>query len=836
MSLSDNKALKFISSILIASTGSFSLVYALITSLGFPHNPFYIFFSIVIFSLIFSALFLNKLSTLIVISVISGLAAIFCIYSQLKGKLSSYVFNVLDFLQWILNYTQGYEKYNKVYALWIMILLCFLITLFFFTFGFKRIYFIVLFVFGTGIFVSQWILDYFVSYIPFYIFLCIILVYYMMHIFENKTGTNSSEYTTRSIFALWVLPFCIIISLTAAFALPVNKKAIHWEWLDNKINFVYNYFENKYTSNSLFSISKTGFGQTSELGGRVHLDRTPVMLVDSNKRVYLRGSIKDTYTGFSWIDSSSVDSKNQKVDPLIDEVIFDISETSNALRRYSNVSSYLSNIMSVKVSYLKGLNTNSLFNINKGYNILSKSGKTSLLYTVDHNCILTNKDRLSAGFSYNIDVLNIDYTKKEFKDFIKNFNTGYYSSNHRPNRRNSGNTYTSDPTSDATNQAITSQDSEEVSFDNKIDEFNVTTDSTGPLIPLQMRTPLQPTLNKLILTNYLNDIHKRYLQLPTSLPVRVKDLAKDLTSTCKTDYDKAKAIEKYLSNNYVYTLAPDPTPKDRDFTDYFLFDLKEGYCTYYATAMTVMVRSLGIPARYVEGYSLPPTAGANGVYEVTNQQAHAWVEVYFEGFGWLPFEPTSPFNSYFYNDKSTKVVFSPSMGRNPAYEEYVRRLKGQYSKSNPIPNNSIITSESTFKFILYIGALAVPFILVILLAFNLIRRRLRIRNFRKLPNKKSVISLYKYYLKLLEIDGIKVYPGETPSEFSIRVNKILSINGGCFKDISDIFIKARFSPDDISDDEKNLVGEFNKGLVVWLSQDLGKLKFIFYRHVLGIIG
>lgn len=824
MSLSDNKALKFISSILIASTGSFSLVYALITSLGFPHNPFYIFFSIVLFSLIFSVLFLNKLSTLIVISVISGLAAIFCIYSQLKGKLSNYLFNVLDFLQWILNYTQGYEKYNKVYALWIMILLCFLITLFFFTFGFKRIYFIVLFVFGTGIFVSQWILDYFVSYLPFYMFLCIILVYYMMHIFENKTDSHSSEYTTRSIFALWVLPFCIIISLTAAFALPVNKNAIHWEWLDNKINFVYNYFENKYTSNNLFSISKTGFGQTSELGGRVHLDRTPVMLVDSNKRVYLRGSVKDTYTGFSWIDSSSVDSKQQKVDSSINEVMFDISETSNALRRYPSVSNYLSSNVSVKVSYLKGLNTNSLFNINKGYSILSKSSKTSLLYSVDHNGILTNKDRLSAGFSYTTDVLNIDYTKNEFKDFIKNFNTGYYSSNRKHNR-SKGNTYTSDPTSDATNPAIAPQDSEEASFDNNIVEFNAATNSTSFVMPI----------SRLILTNYLNDIHKRYLQLPPSLPARVKDLAKNLTSTCKTDYDKAKAIEKYLSNNYVYTLAPDPTPKDRDFTDYFLFDLKEGYCTYYATAMTVMVRSLGIPARYVEGYSLPPIAGANGVYEVTNQQAHAWVEVYFEGFGWLPFEPTSPFNSYFYNDKSTKVVFSPSMGRNPAYEEYVRRLKGQYNKSNPIPNNNIITSESTYKCILHIGALAVPFLIVILFAFNLIRRRLRIRNFRKLPHKKSVMGLYKYYLKLLEIDGIKVYPGETPSEFSVRVNKILCIKGGCFKDISDIFIKARFSPDDISNDEKNLVSEFYKGLVVWLSQDLGKLKFIFYRYVRGII-
>ncbi len=107
------------------------------------------------------------------------------------------------------------------------------------------------------------------------------------------------------------------------------------------------------------------------------------------------------------------------------------------------------------------------------------------------------------------------------------------------------------------------------------------------------------------------------------------------------NYEKAKAIEQYFAqNNFTYTLSPGSFDKSGDFVDQFLFDNKKGYCTYYATAMAVLLRCAGIPSRYVEGYVLPSKEQGSDVYKVTGKQSHAWVEAYFEGLGWLQFEPT----------------------------------------------------------------------------------------------------------------------------------------------------------------------------------------------------
>ncbi|UJF35016.1 transglutaminase-like domain-containing protein [Paenibacillus hexagrammi] len=155
-----------------------------------------------------------------------------------------------------------------------------------------------------------------------------------------------------------------------------------------------------------------------------------------------------------------------------------------------------------------------------------------------------------------------------------------------------------------------------------------------------------------------------YLQLPDELPERVKQLAVDITKSGANSYDKAKLIEKYLSETFPYTNTPDESKaQSKDFTDRFLFEIKQGYCDYYSTAMAVMARSIGLPSRWVKGYSsgsspipddiLQYGAGSRyfeevdvdgaGTYTVRNSDAHSWVEIYFAGYGWISFEPTSGF-------------------------------------------------------------------------------------------------------------------------------------------------------------------------------------------------
>ena len=134
-----------------------------------------------------------------------------------------------------------------------------------------------------------------------------------------------------------------------------------------------------------------------------------------------------------------------------------------------------------------------------------------------------------------------------------------------------------------------------------------------------------------------------YLALPPDLPARVGELAHRVAGAEPTPSAQALAVEQYL-RRFPYSLTPPPTPPGRDLVDYFLFDLQRGYCTYYSSAMVVMLRSLGIPARWVNGYRLP-LDGRHGNYQVLNSQAHAWPEVYLPGSGWLTFEPTPAFAS-----------------------------------------------------------------------------------------------------------------------------------------------------------------------------------------------
>jgi len=151
-----------------------------------------------------------------------------------------------------------------------------------------------------------------------------------------------------------------------------------------------------------------------------------------------------------------------------------------------------------------------------------------------------------------------------------------------------------------------------------------------------------------------------YLQLPEQLPQRVKDLALEVTAEAPSPYEKAKALEAYLSTTFPYTNTPDLTKRrSGDFVDGFLFEVQEGYCDYFSTAMVVMARSLDMPARWVKGYISGQSSdemifeqylpgeqidlNGPGLYTVRNSDAHSWVEIYFEGYGWIPFEPTAGF-------------------------------------------------------------------------------------------------------------------------------------------------------------------------------------------------
>lgn len=150
----------------------------------------------------------------------------------------------------------------------------------------------------------------------------------------------------------------------------------------------------------------------------------------------------------------------------------------------------------------------------------------------------------------------------------------------------------------------------------------------------------QPFVRDSISTEYPPGLALMYLQLPNGrVDRRISDLANQITSDAGSNYLRAKSIEAYLKTNFGYTLELPGNPVP-DPLAYFLFERKKGHCEYFASSMTVMLRTLGIPARVVNGFRGGEYNDLTGNYIIRQKDAHSWVEAYFPDYGWVSFDPT----------------------------------------------------------------------------------------------------------------------------------------------------------------------------------------------------
>ena len=143
-------------------------------------------------------------------------------------------------------------------------------------------------------------------------------------------------------------------------------------------------------------------------------------------------------------------------------------------------------------------------------------------------------------------------------------------------------------------------------------------------------------------TDYSGFIKDHYLQLPASLPERVKALAAGLTQDAETPLRKTLVIQQFLRGpSFTYSQDIEKPPSDGDGVDHFLFETRVGYSDYYASAMAVMLRSVGVPARMAAGYAPGVVEDGTGRRAVRDSDSHGWTQVYFPGHGWIDFEPTT---------------------------------------------------------------------------------------------------------------------------------------------------------------------------------------------------
>lgn len=237
-----------------------------------------------------------------------------------------------------------------------------------------------------------------------------------------------------------------------------------------------------------------------------------------------------------------------------------------------------------------------------------------------------------------------------------------------------------------------------------------------------------------------------YLELPENLPSSVRDLALELTATQPTPYDKAAALENYL-RQYPYSLEVPAPPLGRDTVEYFLFELKQGYCDYFASAMVVMARAVNLPARLVLGYTEGIYDPATATYVVRAANAHAWAEVYFSGIGWVEFEPT-PSQPLLYHPRQMDAIL-PSASQPPAI-----------TLSPPKPTAFERGGLS---------ALLVKWLPLILLLFVLITipfLPLETWYLRLLPAEKALVTIFARLYRYGRNFGISPDPARTPYHFA----------------------------------------------------------------------
>lgn len=283
-----------------------------------------------------------------------------------------------------------------------------------------------------------------------------------------------------------------------------------------------------------------------------------------------------------------------------------------------------------------------------------------------------------------------------------------------------------------------------------------------------------------------------YTQLPDDVPDRVYDLAKEITKPYDNLYDQVVAVEQYFgANGFSYETVDIPIPdEDEDYVDQFLFETKKGYCDNYSTSMVVLLRTLGIDARWVKGFTegqlvdKEEIAGDTfNVYEVTSSNAHSWVEVYFPGSGWVPFEPTQGFSNLadFHRDPERRNAELPpkeeanEQQQEPEKKENESEAKQEAEEKSKQQDRNAAEGLSKNKG----KTIWLIVLLVIIVAVGVIvylkRNQFMIRHLTKRleanPTEDTYERSFTFLLSLLRRENLGKSKEETLREYAIRIDE-----------------------------------------------------------------
>ncbi|MFP1685853.1 transglutaminase TgpA family protein [Listeria innocua] len=376
-----------------------------------------------------------------------------------------------------------------------------------------------------------------------------------------------------------------------------------------------------------------------------------------------------------------------------------------------------------------------------------------------------------------------------------------------------------------------------------VDSFsaNLTTEKINPVdtiknYTIQMKSPVYDIekMQKADFSTLSSTFVSKYTQMPKELPDRVTKLANKVTKDADSIYDKAKAIESYLSSSGTFTYSTEDakeTPNGADYVDQFLFETQIGYCDNFSTSMVVMLRSLGIPARWAKGYT--PGEGekkgndSKSTYTITNNDAHSWPEVFFPGTGWVPFEPTATFtNPEDFQEPTTETANKPetpndstSTPETPAQPDKTPEQEAGSSSTGETPKQEQPKTDSTssFKLPSWFWWIPTGLVAVLLVLVVLFRRRIRsyllLRSLSKAP---EFSKTYHKLMKSLAVYGYVREPSETLRHFAIRVDNELKTAD--FTELTKIYEAQVYSNNDAEKGMKQNEIELTERIIALLNK------------------
>lgn len=658
-----------------------------------------------------------------------------------------------------------------------------------------------------------------------FIMFCILtLLSYIRNVYEKKRKKGLMEDAGMAGSLMFFSIPLVLVLIFFIMRLPKNEAPIQWPWMDQKIISIVNYFEQRfaYSDIEFFSLSTTGFNDRSSiLGGVVRPSNTIVMDVTASERVYLRGAAYDWYEDNQWFhgnnylnyDNAMRIENNLDVEETtyafqlmaVDRLFPDLNqEDGEMIQQFSSgqFNDLLYPTKSLHVRY-RNMATRSMFLPLKTKMPITDSRAEVMPVSENIDGIVLSNEKLEPGAEYSLEYTQPLYGEPILKKALTLSRAGLYRDAYFDLITNdtADNDYAVDQTASENNEPS-------FSFYDKMQALE-------------------------ILMNRAQTLRDQYTLLSDGITDRVRALAYDITKDSTNDYEKALAIEKYLRENSVYTLTPGRMREGYDFVDWFLFENNKGYCTYTATAMTVLLRCNGIPARYVEGYVLPEKPSKDNIYVVTNRYAHAWVEAYFEGFGWIPFEPTAIYSDVLNYRTTPESVQAYSGGMPFDMEGMMDRYRSRDDIPGYVPTlpdkelqtaNDDSVKVSPFLIIAYIVAV---YALV-----NLLLILIRYVAWRRMNKKKKVYYLFKTIFKGLNAAGYKIKPGETALEFAVRIDMYFIINPHTMVKATQIFSKVRYGGAEVDADELavilNVYNQIRRGVL----KEIGIKRYMPLRLVI----